>query len=141
MSIPSAVRSRGCVKCMIYMHSHTDFDGRQPSVMAKDKETPSALVEQFFYGSVTVGERGQVVIPAKARRDYGIECGDQLLIMGHPTKNGLMIAKVDAIRAFLSKMIDDLKFIESQQSSQSLTSGTDAHVGDPVESLQAQENH
>ncbi len=28
-----------------------------------------------FYGAVTVGERGQVVIPAQARRDHGIEPG------------------------------------------------------------------
>ena len=79
-----------------------------------DELKSGTFIEQYFYGSVTVGERGQVVIPAKARRDYNIECGDQLLIMGHPTKNGLMIAKVDAIRTFLSQMIDDLKFIESQ---------------------------
>jgi AbrB family looped-hinge helix DNA binding protein len=70
-------------------------------------------VEQFFYGSVTVGERGQVVIPAKARRDYGIETGDQLLIVGHPTKSGLMIAKVEAIQAFMTKILGDLRFIES----------------------------
>jgi AbrB family looped-hinge helix DNA binding protein len=98
-----------------------------------DKDKPCTYIEQFFYGSVTVGERGQVVIPAKARRDYNIECGDQLLIMGHPTKNGLMVAKVDAIRTFLTQMIDDLKFIESQQAavttaSSALTDGVEPIV-------------
>ncbi len=69
--------------------------------------------EQFFYGSVTVGERGQVVIPAKARRDYNIENGDQLLIMGHPSKHGLMMLKVEAIREFLTVMTESLKEFDS----------------------------
>ena len=36
-----------------------------------------------FYGSVTVSERGQVVIPAQARKDFGIEAGEKLLVLGH----------------------------------------------------------
>jgi AbrB family looped-hinge helix DNA binding protein len=35
-----------------------------------------------FYGSVTVSERGQIVIPAKARKDFGIKTGDKLLVYG-----------------------------------------------------------
>lgn len=35
-----------------------------------------------MYGAVTVGSRGQVVIPAKARQDLKIKPGDQLLVMG-----------------------------------------------------------
>jgi AbrB family looped-hinge helix DNA binding protein len=33
------------------------------------------------YGTVTVGERGQVVIPAKLRRDYKLNFGDKLLVI------------------------------------------------------------
>lgn len=36
-----------------------------------------------FYGSVTVGERGQLVIPSEIRRTFGIEAGDKLLIYGN----------------------------------------------------------
>jgi AbrB family looped-hinge helix DNA binding protein len=35
-----------------------------------------------FYGSVTVSERGQIVIPAEARRDFNIRAGDKLLVLG-----------------------------------------------------------
>ncbi|NLE45578.1 MAG: AbrB/MazE/SpoVT family DNA-binding domain-containing protein, partial [Chloroflexi bacterium] len=35
-----------------------------------------------FYGSITVSERGQIVIPADARRDFGIEVGEKLLVFG-----------------------------------------------------------
>jgi AbrB family looped-hinge helix DNA binding protein len=82
-------------------------------------------IEQFFYGSVTVGERGQVVIPAKARRDFGIETGDQLLIIGHPTKSGLMVAKVDALQALMAKLLGDLRFIESVKGMQSADDGVE----------------
>ena len=35
-----------------------------------------------FYGTVTVSERGQIVIPANARKDFGIHTGDKLLLVG-----------------------------------------------------------
>lgn len=35
-----------------------------------------------FYGTVTVSERGQIVIPANARKDFGIHTGDKLLVVG-----------------------------------------------------------
>ncbi len=37
---------------------------------------------KYFFGSVTVGERGQIVIPKKAREVFKIEAGDKLLILG-----------------------------------------------------------
>ncbi|EKD50092.1 MAG: hypothetical protein ACD_62C00658G0011 [uncultured bacterium] len=37
-----------------------------------------------IYGLVTVGERGQVVIPNKARAEYKIKAGDRLLVMSGP---------------------------------------------------------
>ncbi|MFA5113808.1 MAG: AbrB/MazE/SpoVT family DNA-binding domain-containing protein [Candidatus Margulisiibacteriota bacterium] len=38
-------------------------------------------MEGIFYDTVTVGERGQVVIPAKARRDFKIKAGDKLVVL------------------------------------------------------------
>jgi len=52
-----------------------------------------------FYGSITVSNRGQVVIPAEARRDFGIEVGDKLLVLGK-LDEGLAIVKASA---FLEK--------------------------------------
>lgn len=45
------------------------------------------------YGSVTVGARGQVVIPAQARRDQSIEAGDKLIVLGGPEGIALMSAE------------------------------------------------
>lgn len=51
--------------------------------------------EQGFYGAVTVGERGQIVIPAEARRDFEISPGQKLLMFNFPHISGLILMKVD----------------------------------------------
>lgn len=63
-----------------------------------------------FYGSVTVGERGQIVIPAEARSELGYGPGDKLLIVRHPNHKGLMVFKLDHAKQFLEELsnaIDD----------------------------------
>jgi AbrB family looped-hinge helix DNA binding protein len=45
-----------------------------------------------FYGSITVSDRGQIVIPAEARRDFNIEVGDKLLVLGD-MERGLALVK------------------------------------------------
>ncbi|WP_365845326.1 helix-turn-helix transcriptional regulator [Clostridium sp.] len=37
---------------------------------------------KYFFGAVTVGERGQIVIPKDAREVFNINSGDKLLILG-----------------------------------------------------------
>lgn len=49
-----------------------------------------------FYGAVTVSERGQIVIPAQARRDLNIRPGDKLLVLGDPAQ-GLALATIDRL--------------------------------------------
>jgi AbrB family looped-hinge helix DNA binding protein len=49
-----------------------------------------------FMGSVTVGERGQVVIPAAARERCGIQPGDKLLAFVHPGGEGVSLVRLEA---------------------------------------------
>jgi len=83
-------------------------------------------IEDHFYGTVTVGERGQIVIPAEARREYEIETGDKLLIMSHPKFRSIMVCKIDSMREFLTEMIEDLRKVESQISGSELPPTMDA---------------
>lgn len=74
-------------------------------------------IDKCFYGSVTVGERGQIVIPAEARSELGLQPGDKLLIVKHPIYEGLIIAKLEAFQGFLnefSETLEKLKVIEGQ---------------------------
>ena len=44
------------------------------------------------FGIVTVGDKGQIVIPAKARKVFGIKAGEQLLVLGDE-EQGIAIVK------------------------------------------------
>lgn len=50
------------------------------------------------FGIVTVGEKGQIVIPAKARKIFDIKPGDRLLILGDE-ESGIAIMKEEKIVA------------------------------------------
>ena len=36
-----------------------------------------------FYGSGTIGERGQIVVPSEAREKLNIKAGDKFVFFGH----------------------------------------------------------
>ncbi|AFR06151.1 AbrB/MazE/SpoVT family DNA-binding domain-containing protein [Nocardiopsis alba] len=72
-----------------------------------------------FYGAVTVSERGQISLPAKARRDLGIAPGDKLLVLGDPAQ-GLALMTVDRLMGQL-------------ESSSLLMSAIREHTDDPGE--------
>lgn len=44
------------------------------------------------FGIVTVGDKGQIVIPAKARKVFDIKAGEQLLVLGDE-EQGIAIVK------------------------------------------------
>ena len=53
---------------------------------------------KHLFGVVTVGDKGQIVIPAKARKVFHISSGDQLVVLGDETQ-GMAIMKA---KEFLS---------------------------------------
>ena len=59
---------------------------------------------KHLFGTVTVGERGQIVIPKQARDTFGIEPGDSLLVFGDEAQ-GIAITKaedfIDRVSALL----------------------------------------
>ncbi len=68
-----------------------------------------------FYGTSTVGERGQIVIPADARAEMGFAPGDKILIMRHPIHKGLMIFKMEAVREFLDEFSAQVERLEQSK--------------------------
>ena len=47
----------------------------------------------LFLGSTTVGDRGQVVIPIEARKEYHFQPGDRLIVIAHPFQEAIILAK------------------------------------------------
>ncbi len=67
-----------------------------------------------FYGAITVSERGQIVIPAEARRDFGIEVGDKLLVFGDLDR-GLALSKASMLMSFAPNVEALLKSTEEDE--------------------------
>lgn len=66
--------------------------------------------EGQFYGSVTVGEKGQIVIPQDAREKMKLKKGDRLLIFGMD-EDMLAVAKLSHIAKITSHLSKKLKMI------------------------------
>jgi AbrB family looped-hinge helix DNA binding protein len=60
------------------------------------------------FGSATVGPRGQVVIPANARKELGIEAGTTLLVFLGPGERGLILFKADAVEQIVKMVSESL---------------------------------
>ena len=84
--------------------------------MASGTEDAPFSWDDHFFGAVTVGERGQVVIPAEARKRFDIAPGDKLLIMGDPGRRSLMLCKMDTLREFMTVFQEGLARVESDLS-------------------------
>lgn len=61
--------------------------------------------DNHFFGSVTVGERGQIIIPKEARDIFQIKGGDKLFFLGNK-KKGLALVKADSFSDLLLKVFN-----------------------------------
>ena len=77
-----------------------------------DNEATKPPEGKRFYGSVTVSERGQIVIPAGARKDFSIKPGDKLLVFGD-LEQGLGIATLPIIQKNMADTATFFKMVES----------------------------
>ena len=59
---------------------------------------------KFIYGIATVGERGQIVIPKKARDHFNIKPGDKLLVAGD-LKKGIALQKANVMKEVAMKIL------------------------------------
>ena len=62
---------------------------------------------KHLFGLVTVGDKGQIVIPAKARKIFDISTGDQLVVLGDEGQ-GLALIKSEKFLS-LANMVSKLK--------------------------------
>ena len=65
-----------------------------------------------FYGATVVGERGQIVIPAEARKDMEITPATKLLVLGFHHGRGLMLTKAESMTEFLARAMSMLTRFE-----------------------------
>jgi AbrB family looped-hinge helix DNA binding protein len=70
------------------------------------------MKEKKFYGSTTVGERGQIVLPSKLRTDFKLKKGDKLVVIGNADQCRIILINPDTMNKHLEEMsqrIDKMK--------------------------------
>lgn len=60
--------------------------------------------KKFIFGTVKVGEKGQIVIPKEARDVFDIKPGDTLLVLGDKDQ-GIAIVKDDVLKQFAKSIL------------------------------------
>ena len=61
---------------------------------------------KYIFGVVKVGDKGQIVIPKDARKVYGINPGDALLMLGD--KNGMALVKTEIFASAVDQVMEGL---------------------------------
>ena len=64
---------------------------------------------KHLFGVVKVGEKGQIVIPAKARKIFNISSGDDLVVLGDESQ-GLALIKSEKLLAFADAVRNTTEF-------------------------------
>lgn len=68
-------------------------------------------IDKQFYGTTTIGEKGQVVIPAEARVATKLKKGEKLLVFGMG-EEVLIFAKLSNLEQFASVLSTRLKMVQ-----------------------------
>ena len=76
--------------------------------------------DKKLFGTATVGTKGQVVIPATAREELGINKGDRLYVLGSPIKGVIMLLKEDKLEKFIEQMNLQVETFKTLKKSQDL---------------------
>lgn len=74
---------------------------------------PGSHEHRHFHGTTTLGEKGQLVIPAEARKAMGLKPGDKLLVFAMG-KNMIALSKFDQLEHLadnLSKKLEGIRNI------------------------------
>lgn len=60
------------------------------------------------YGAASLGPKGDIVIPAAARKEFGFDRGDKLLVFGHPEHGIVVLIEADRVNEMVSTTFQEL---------------------------------
>ncbi|MDR0914727.1 MAG: helix-turn-helix domain-containing protein [Oscillospiraceae bacterium] len=77
---------------------------------SKESGLPIGPRDKYIFGTVTVGERGQIVLPKKARDTLGFKAGDTLVVLGdtNPITAGLALIGEEKFLRFTGGTLNGL---------------------------------
>lgn len=78
-----------------------NYDGTDSGMMVPPRG-------KHLFGVVTVGDKGQIVIPKQARKIFHIQAGDRLVVLGDEAQ-GIAIIKADEMLGLMNDVQQALK--------------------------------
>lgn len=66
----------------------------------------------YIFGTVKVGERGQIIIPKEARETFQIKPGDMLIVLGDE-KWGIAVTKSDVLQKHAQDIFQKIREVEN----------------------------
>ena len=96
-SLPDIATSRELAEVFgVSLDDLVNYDSRETGLRIPPKG-------KHMFGIVKVGDKGQIVIPAKARKIFDIKPGDNLVVLGDEGQ-GIAIVKEKGLLAMLSQV-------------------------------------
>ena len=71
----------------------------------------------YIFGTVKVGERGQIIIPKEAREVFGIQAGDTLIVLGDE-KWGIAVTKADVLQNYAHEVYEKIDMMNNDDESE-----------------------
>lgn len=68
----------------------------------------------YVFGTVKVGERGQIIIPKEARETFDIKAGDTLIVLGDE-KWGIAVTKSDVLQRYAADVFTKIAGVEKDE--------------------------
>ncbi|MBP5795901.1 MAG: AbrB/MazE/SpoVT family DNA-binding domain-containing protein [Bacteroidales bacterium] len=59
---------------------------------------------KYIFGVVKVGDKGQIVIPKDARKIYGLQPGDALIVLGD--QKGMALLKTEVFQSVIDQAME-----------------------------------
>lgn len=93
-------------KCMVL----ADLYGTTIDALMRENSTDSGLKlppapkGKYIWGTVTINDRGQIVIPKEARDIFELKSGDRLMVMGSDGE-GIVLMKAEIFEEMLQGLI------------------------------------
>ncbi len=87
--------------------------------------------EPKFFGSTTIGERGQIVLPIELRKKMQLQAGDKLIVMGTMSEKAIFLLKPDfltQVLATIEKGQNELRKILQDNNDSELNGSSSADI-------------
>ena len=77
--------------------------------MPKGKHILSGMPKgKHVFGTVKIGDKGQIVIPKEARQVFGLSPGDSLLVLGDE-QQGIALVKASQLQQFATDILKAMR--------------------------------